>query len=237
MSMTGPAGGISGGMMQGFPSGGFGGIQPLDSNFPGFGSPGNRLTAGDIEARTQRLKITNATELARSIEKALPKAKTLKVVPEPTSNTIIIVADTGTMKDVLRIIEEHDGKDAPGAGGIRSSGTRGARPPAGAGGVPGRAGARGGEGADSASRPGAGASGGTGTVRGSLPPRGAEELKVFVLKHAKAQDLVPVVERIFRTADFTAETRTNQLIVRGNAETLMEVTALLEKLDVELPRR
>jgi type II secretory pathway component GspD/PulD (secretin) len=74
-------------------------------------------------------------------------------------------------------------------------------------------------------------------MRGGLPPRGAEELKVFVLKHAKAQELVPVVERIFRTADFTAEIRTNQLIVRGNSETLKEVTALLEKLDVELPRR
>ena len=88
--------------------------------------------------------------------------------------------------------------------------------------------AGGGEGPDAPLRPGAGAPGGIGPMRGGLPPRGAGELKVFVLKHAKAQELLPVVERLFRTAEFTAEVRTNQLIARGDAETLMELAALLE---------
>jgi type II secretory pathway component GspD/PulD (secretin) len=68
-------------------------------------------------------------------------------------------------------------------------------------------------------------------------PRASGELKVFVLKHAKAQELLPVLERLFRTAELTAEARSNQLIVRADDQTLKEVAALLEKLDVELPRR
>ena len=72
---------------------------------------------------------------------------------------------------------------------------------------------------------------------GGAAPRPAGELKVFVLKHAKANELTPVLERLFRTAEFTAEGRTNQLIIRGNPETLREVESLLEKLDVELPQR
>jgi RNA polymerase sigma factor (sigma-70 family) len=235
------AGGFGGGMpMQPFPGGGLGGFPGMEPGFPGGSGASARFTAGDIEARTHRLKTTNATELARSIEKALPKAKTLKVVPEPTSNMIIIVADTATMKDVLRIIEEHEGKEAPSAGGGTRTGSSGggSRPPAGGGGgAPGRPGVRGGEGPDAPLRPGAGAPGGIGPMRGALPPRGAGELKVFVLKHAKAQELVPVLDRLFRSAEFTAETRTNQLITRGDAETLMEIAALLERLDVDLPRR
>ena len=72
---------------------------------------------------------------------------------------------------------------------------------------------------------------------GGAAPQPAGQLKVFVLKHAKAQELLPVLERLFRAVEFTSENRTNQLIVRGDAESLVEVAALLERLDVELPRR
>ena len=127
MAMSGPMGGS-----------GFGGFDPL---MPGLGGSGARFTAGDIEARTHRLKTTNATDLARVIEKSLPNAKTLKVVPETNSNMIIIVADTATMKEVLRIIEERDGKSSPtgggpGVGGPRPGGSGGgSQPPLGAGGA------------------------------------------------------------------------------------------------------
>ena len=134
MAMSGPGGGT-----------GFGGFDPP---MPGLGGSGARFTAGDIEARTHRLKTTNATDLARVIEKSLPNAKTLKVVPETNSNMIIIVADTATMKEVLRdrrrarrarrllqVVDPAPGR-TPGAGG--SGG--GTRPPPGAGGAPGRPG-------------------------------------------------------------------------------------------------
>ena len=137
MSLPGFGGNLPGEM------GGFPGME-----LPGLGGAGARFTAGDIEARTHRLKTTNATDVARAIEKALPNAKTLKVVPESTSNMIIIVADTATMKDVLRIIEEHEGKAAPGGGSGRApAGGPGVGAPGGsgrprpAGSVPGRPGA------------------------------------------------------------------------------------------------
>jgi len=249
--MAAPGGGVGGGMsMPGFGGNLSGAMSgPSGMEMPGLGGTGARLTGGDVEARTHRLKSANATDVAKAIEKALPKAKTLKVVPEPTSNMIIIVADTATMKEVLRIIEEHDGRSTPGGGGPGGRGTSGGTgaggsgggpPPAGLGGGSGRPGvaSRGlGGGGVGLSRPAPGGPGGLGPIGEGAARRAPAELKVFVLKHAKAQELVPVLERLFRTAELTAEARSNQLIVRADDETLAEVAKLLEKLDVELPRR
>jgi type II secretory pathway component GspD/PulD (secretin) len=238
-------------MMSGLGGGGMGGFPGTDFVPPSVGGPGGRLTAGDIEARTLRLKSAKATDLAKTIEKSLPKAKTLTVVPEPNSNMIIIVTDTATMKDVLKIIQEHDGKSPPEGGGAGGGDGRAPAggPGAGAPGFPGEAGggrgasapegrrAPGGAGFGGQPRPGPGGAGGIGPIGGGAAPRPVKDLKVFVLKHAKAQELMPVVERLFRTAEFTAEARTNQLIVRADRETFLEIETLLERLDVELPRR
>ena len=248
-AMPGPAGGFGGGMMMpGLGGGGMGGFGGME--MPGLGGPGGRLTAGDIEARTLRLKSAKAADLARTIEKTMTKAKTLKVVPEPTSNMIIIVADSATMKEVVRIIQEQDGKSPPDGGSGDDGGRSSAgRPGAGAPGLPGEAGggrganapegrrAPGGAGFGAPPRPGPGGAGGIGSMGGGAAPRPAKDLKVFVLKHAKAQELMPVVERLFRTAEFTSEARTNQLIVRADQDTFLEIEKLLERLDVELPRR
>ncbi|AMV28687.1 ECF RNA polymerase sigma factor SigE [Gemmata sp. SH-PL17] len=65
--------------------------------------------------------------------------------------------------------------------------------------------------------------------------RGSAGLKVVVLKHATAEELVPVLKKVFPNAEITAEARTNQLIVRADAELFQEVSKLLEKLDVDIP--
>ncbi|MBP3959849.1 sigma-70 family RNA polymerase sigma factor [Gemmata sp. G18] len=87
--------------------------------------------------------------------------------------------------------------------------------------------------------PGGPMSGLPGGAPGTGPkPGGANAgagLKVVVLKHAVAEELVPVLKKVFPNAEITAEARTNQLIVRADTELFQEMSKLLEKLDVDAP--
>ncbi|VTR98948.1 sigma-70 family rna polymerase sigma factor : RNA polymerase sigma factor, sigma-70 family OS=Singulisphaera acidiphila (strain ATCC BAA-1392 / DSM 18658 / VKM B-2454 / MOB10) GN=Sinac_5383 PE=4 SV=1: Sigma70_r2: Sigma70_r4_2: Secretin_N [Gemmata massiliana] len=76
-----------------------------------------------------------------------------------------------------------------------------------------------------------------GSGPGMMPggARGGAGLKVVVLKHAIAEELVPVLKKVFPNAEITADARTNQLIVRADTELFQEVSKLLEKLDVDIP--
>ena len=151
-------------------AGGFGGLDL--SGLPGLGGGGGRGIlggGGTIEAMTHKLKNTSAADVATALEKALTKAKTLKVIPEPNSNTIIIVADPATLKDALKLIEQLDASSGSGGGGGGSA----SRPPTGTGSSAGSGGGRppagGGSGSSSGGRP-VGPMGGP--PGGMMPPGG-----------------------------------------------------------------
>jgi RNA polymerase sigma factor (sigma-70 family) len=242
--MIGPGGGfgsIAGTELSGMGGNSIGGLAGMMGGMaPQFG-PGARFSAGDIEARSLKLRASSAPEVARAIEKALPKAKTLKVVPETTSNMIIIVADTASMKEALRIVEEHESKGATGGGGSPRSPAGGG---SGAGAGPSGGGSRSGPpgGGGGATRP---APGGPGAGIPLMAPRfpGGEgagrggAIHVVTLKHATAQELAPVLDRVFPTAEITAEPRSNQLIIRADDRTRTQIEELIIRLDVEGRRR
>jgi RNA polymerase sigma factor (sigma-70 family) len=215
---------------RGGPGEGFGGFD--FGALPGFGGARFGPFGGsEVEAVTLKLRNAAAADVATAVEKAFPKAKMLKVVGEPVSNSIIIVADPTTMKDVRKVIEELEGKIAPDGG-------RG-RPMA-----PGGGGGRGpGPGGPGPVGPGPGPMGptgggpmGMGVGGGAARPAG--ELKVLTLKHATADDMASVLGQVFPgKATITPDARSNQLIVRTDLDTLAEITKLLEQLDVPVKKK
>jgi type II secretory pathway component GspD/PulD (secretin) len=72
-------------------------------------------------------------------------------------------------------------------------------------------------------------------------PGGADTaggVHVLALKHAAAPDLAVVLQQVFPgRSSITAEPRTNQLIIRANQETLLEMAKLIDQLDVEAKKR
>ena len=70
------------------------------------------------------------------------------------------------------------------------------------------------------------------------PMRGGP-LTVITLKHAHAEEMVAVLRQVFAAQglEATADERTNQLILRADVKMAAEVEALIEKLDVQVPKR
>lgn len=71
------------------------------------------------------------------------------------------------------------------------------------------------------------------------PPGVPRTINVITLKNADAQKLCPIVETIFGRQGVTAvaDSRTNLLIVTGNAGTLKEVNKLVMELDKPAKRK
>ncbi|MBP3960213.1 sigma-70 family RNA polymerase sigma factor [Gemmata sp. G18] len=59
-------------------------------------------------------------------------------------------------------------------------------------------------------------------------------VNVFTLKHAKAEELVPVLQKLFPRSAMSADPRTNSIILSGGTETLDTVRALIARLDMEV---
>ncbi|MBM3982514.1 MAG: hypothetical protein FJ304_20035 [Planctomycetes bacterium] len=68
---------------------------------------------------------------------------------------------------------------------------------------------------------------------GQPPPGAPRTARVFALKNADAEKLRVIVLNIFNRQGLTAsvDSRTNSLVVAGDADTLEEVRKLIEKLD------
>ena len=74
-----------------------------------------------------------------------------------------------------------------------------------------------------------------GRASASAPP-GAADFKVFALKNAEAAAAAKAIDKMLGGAGagvrLVADDRTNQLLVRGSAEDLITIAAILERLDV-----
>ena len=222
------AGGLGAGLGGG--RGGFGGMEvPGMSALGGLMGGGGRndwtylARGGEIEVKTLKLKSVAAADTVAAVEKAFPKAKGLKVIAEPVSNIIIIIADPAAMKDITKLIEELDGKPKTGSTGPDRGGGRGgssrvqAGGPGGSFGPPGMDPSRGG--------PPMGAGPGGAAKAGGLT--------VFALKNANAEELAAVLKKVFPTAEITAEARTNQLIVRVSEKDMADFEKLIVRLDTK----
>lgn len=221
-----PKGGAVSGKLGGEGGGGLGGrlIVPGVPTVPGvLGVPGrgkgaieNDTRVINIESRVIKLKHAIATDVARTVEMAFPKNQLLKVIAEPTTNSVVVVAEAATMKDITKMIDNLDGK--PGEG----SKTPGLN--VGGSGAGYRAGLGGG-----------GGSQGQG-LGGNQQGGGPRQIQVIVLKHAIADELAPVLKRVFNNAEITPDSRTNQLIIRADEKTASDVSALIQRLDVQIKK-
>jgi RNA polymerase sigma factor (sigma-70 family) len=228
--------GVGGGVMPGMGGGGGAGmVMPGGNPFGGGGGgraggwgagPGG---AGANQFQVFMLKHVVADDVIPALQKAFPTAN-LKAVAEKASNSIVILSvDANAMKDIAKLIEEIDTKPTPKSGTGPGMSTR---PPG--SGMP-MGGASGGS---SMGGPPGGMSGGAST------PSAATQTTVVALKHASAEELAGVLSRVFanqQTAvqkfQITADQRSNQIIIRSDAETAMEVMKLVEKLDVPVQKR
>jgi uncharacterized protein (TIGR03067 family) len=68
----------------------------------------------------------------------------------------------------------------------------------------------------------------------SLPSVEGIYVKVFTIKHARAEELAPQIQKMY-TKDVVADPRTNSVIVRGSNYSLGEVTDFIKLLDVPTP--
>ena len=85
---------------------------------------------------------------------------------------------------------------------------------------------------------GSGSGGPLGPAMGPGPggPKPEAVFNVFVLKQAKSEEMVTVLQKLFPNGTLTADPRTNSIILRGDGKTLEELKALLDKLDVPVPK-
>ncbi len=85
---------------------------------------------------------------------------------------------------------------------------------------------------------GGGSGGPLGPAMGPGPggPKPEAVFNVFVLKQAKSEEMVTVLQKLFPNGTLTADPRTNSIILRGDGKTLEELKALLDKLDVPVPK-
>jgi type II secretory pathway component GspD/PulD (secretin) len=58
----------------------------------------------------------------------------------------------------------------------------------------------------------------------------------LTLKHAKAEELVAVLQKVFPNVDIAADSRTNALVVRADEKLLDDVRTLLTRLDQEVAK-
>jgi type II secretory pathway component GspD/PulD (secretin) len=66
--------------------------------------------------------------------------------------------------------------------------------------------------------------------------RGAAHYSVFNLKHAKAEELVAVLQKLFPGVDMAADSRTNAIVARADEKLLDDVRMLLTRLDQEVAK-
>jgi type II secretory pathway component GspD/PulD (secretin) len=71
---------------------------------------------------------------------------------------------------------------------------------------------------------------------GRAKPAGAT-ITVLTLKHARAAEMAEVLTKVFapQGVEVTPDPRTNQLIVRSDADAVPAVTRVVEQLDVQVP--
>lgn len=203
-----------GGGISGF--GGFGG--------PGFGGPGLGGIGGGVlgvESRVLTLKNAKANDVVATVERMFNKTKGLKVVGEPISNTLVIIAEPATMKEILKVVESMDDKgdkERPKTPAAPGTAPRPPVPPV-PGGMPG----------SSATLPSA-----------VIPPSGGTRpggaLHVFTLKNAIADEMVSVLQRLFPNVEIAADARSNQLIIRADDRVKAELEMLIQKLDVQVKK-
>jgi type II secretory pathway component GspD/PulD (secretin) len=217
--------------------GGRGGIGP-------FGEGGGRGGGGSDTFQVIKLKNAAAADVVVAIQAAFQWSN-VRVVAEPASNSVVVVsADPAALKDIIKLIDVLDakpdtrpggtpggpgtGSGGPGTGGMGPGGRRGTGSPDGGGGAAGPGGGGPMDGGPGGRGPGGGMPGG--------PPRKAPGLTVLTLRHATAAEIATVLDRVYvKKADIVVDGRTNQLIVRADDDTLKELEALLEKLDVQVP--
>lgn len=204
--------GMPGGALGGVFGGGGGRGGPGGLELPGMGGLGGPMGGvggkHDVVAKTFKLKSVAASDVVVAVEKSPAFKKSFKIIAEPYTNFVIVIADPAGITELTKVIEALDAKPRT-------------APPGSGGGGPGRG-------------PAGSSSGGR-----SLPPMGGgaanrdSKLTVFSLKNARALELTPVLNRVFPTAEVTAEERTNQLIVRADEKTTAELEALIKRLDVD----
>jgi hypothetical protein len=206
----------------------FGGQNPPNMIGGGWRDIAGRVGAavGDHDVLTIKLKNANANDVAALVNKVVPKGVT--VVAEPVSNTVLVVGTGAVLKDIAKLIEDADAKPGKRPSGPMGSGLGGQGVGPGPGGFgPGVVGPTLGSG-PMGPMPG-------GLMGGAPQPVGG--LSVLSLKHATADELAPLLKKVFPTAEITADARTNQLVVRAEGKTLEELQALLMRLDVEVPKK
>jgi hypothetical protein len=212
--------------------GGFGGGFPgmpggMGGGWGGWGGWGGAGAVKDKETTAIfALKHLKSVEAAEALNKIL-SGRGIKVVADPKGNTITVAGDAAAVKQLLGVIEKiiNDADAKPGE-----------KPGPGAGPPEGPMGAGAGKGPIG---PGAGPPSGLGPMGGfpgGAGPKPIGGLTVLTLKHATTEELSPVLKRVFPGAEITADPRTNQLIIRADAKTLEELEALLNRLDVAVPK-
>lgn len=175
--------------------------------------------AGGVEARIFALTHRKADEVAKLLTEAHPKA--VKVIGEPRTNMVIVVADPAMMKQIASSVEQFDAKpgDKPrpgGSGPLPGTGAGPGGPPPGPG-------------------PGGFGSGGMppGPMgMGTAKPAGTP-LNIFALKNARAAEIAAVLKKLYQNADIEAYEAGNSVIVRADEKTLEELKALITRLDTD----
>ena len=70
-------------------------------------------------------------------------------------------------------------------------------------------------------------------ARGRTTPKPVA-IKMFLLKHARAEHVGQLLQRLIRNCQIVTDTRTNSIIVCGDATHFAAVTDLLRELDVDV---
>jgi type II secretory pathway component GspD/PulD (secretin) len=197
----------------------------------GGGSPwgGAPSGGGPNQFQVFTLKHVAADDVIAALQQAFPTAN-LRAVAEKASNSLVILSvDANVMKDIAKVIEQLDTKPGPkpdtGPG-------MGMRPP--------------GSGMPMGGPPGGTSMGGPpgGMLGGASTPSSTKQTTVIALKYASAEELAAVLSRVFTSppaatqkVQITADARSNQIVIRSDSETAIEVAKLVEKLDVPVQKR
>jgi hypothetical protein len=73
---------------------------------------------------------------------------------------------------------------------------------------------------------------------GVVPGQPRAALTVIPLQHASADSTSTILERLFAgKAEIVSDVRTNQLIIKTDAETQMEIAQLVQVLDVPASKK
>ncbi len=189
--------------------------------FPGGAAPGGRSGGGDTggvgsadggPSVTKSFPVKNASAqiAAESLRKAMA-GQDVKVGYDVSTNSVIVSSsDPKTLQQLSGVIEKMIAdSDRIATGG---SAPTGGGPTAGSSPV-----------------------GSPPTIGGPTVP---STLTVFTLKHAKAADMATVLQQVFdvQRVSVTADTRSNQLVVRSDEDTVPAVKRIIEALDVNVAK-